>query len=140
MSDNNDSYQRATTEFPRGLVFDKVGDLLQYVGEHLPANLRFEETRYRELRHTEEGRLENLAGTGSFTYSGTISKSNDPRVFDSFTTEPVRYGEDDVARTHGLGFQVIPGYGISEHSKEVVQLWDDTRRVIGKYFDEHQLE
>ena len=126
--------QRATIEFPRSVGLEEAERLLSYVSLHLPANIHYLISQHKDLRN-DSGSISTQLGT--FELGGSIQDTNKPRSFDSFNAKS-RY-EDDEAGLWGLSFSPIPGYSLREHRTELVQLWDDTRAIMGKYFEEKRL-
>jgi hypothetical protein len=140
MTDNSDVIRNDTIEFPRGIAFGETRDLLIYLGIGLPIVYGYVEDTYGECRHRRRGGTRDFEGIESFILRGSITKRGVSGISYKFRTGEVRSGKDNMPRAHEFCFEERQDYNSSEHREGVVQLWDDTRRVIGKYFAEYPSE
>ena len=121
--------EKSTIKFPRAISLSGAEKLLRYIADKLPANVAYTINRHRTLYHKNE--MEISLREGSTGISGNIACRKTPIAFDSFE---FTLSISDSSKLDTMQFNIIPGYELSEHRQEVRKLWDETRKIVFKYF------
>jgi len=123
----NDILENLTIEFPTPLTLEQTEELLDYLGENLPANINTESSYFNQRCH-ESSKTRNR---GTVKINGTIRNLEKTMCFDAFMT---KHDTDDTSRIAAIQFQPIPGYTLDEYDLHTKELWQDVRQQIKRYF------
>ena len=122
---------KSRIDFPKSLDLEQSEELLKYLAKELEANVGYDISYHKSIAYEEEGvKISN----GYFKINGRISLLDSPGKFDTFTMNS-DYSIPEVYKVRKLEFYRIPGYDFNQYREEIIELWDDTREVIGKYFN-----
>ena len=131
---------RSLISFPRYLNSDQVEQLLVYLREHGKGDIRYDIT-YRKILSAQ---IEKATGSRApeivhAEIVGAISR----HFNGSFASEQFRcnfnlYDNTSLEPTAvSLEFERIPDFKFGDYRPEVIQLWDKTKELVGKYFREN---
>lgn len=130
---NLDEVLRKTIiEFPKPLSFGEMKELFEFIIEALPAKIRYKGSFHNTLYLDQErgGVVEDL-GTSSFT--GHIQDVNKDS-FDAFETHP---DQENSSKIFALRSSTVLNDGL-ESDPRTIELWDDVRKVVNRYFKEEK--
>lgn len=122
---------KSRIDFPKSLDLEQSEELLKYLAEGLEANVGYDISYHKSIIHDRKG-VKTI--DGAFKINGHISLLDSPGKFDTFTMDS-DYSIPEVYKVRKLEFYRIPGYDFNQYREELRELWDDTREVIGKYFN-----
>lgn len=122
--------ERSTVKFERALDISGVKSLLRYVAERVPCEVSYAVECFEALVHSSCGNGVITNQHGSFKFSGTF------RILGGTSFAGFNCSSDAYLGAGALNFLAIPGYSLSEHRKEEVEVWDNVRAGIEKYFKE----
>ena len=133
--------ERATISFPRPLQAEQVRELFAYFWTVGAVEVSYEigtgeriGNRFKNYITSE--RAGQKAVPTSVSVNGTVHDTNGP-TFDRFEGEQELIGEESKPYISKIQFQLVHGWKLHEYRTEVLQLWDKTRELVGKYFREN---
>ena len=118
-----DLFERSTIALPNPLDLKEAEGLLSYIAKNLPGRIAYTASYYRHSM--SDGSVQD----GSVKLGGMVIKESTFAV-DSFESI---HDRNDTTKIAAIKFSPIPGYELSEHRPENIQLWDDVREMIEKY-------
>ena len=124
-----EAIERGTIKFPFAISLEKTEQLLQYVAKNLPADIHYKASYHGQFSHEE-------CQDGSVSLSGTINHLEPSSSFDSFESI---LSQQDYTMISGIRFIMIPGYDLDEYRQEAVELWDQVRTEVEKYFNDKSI-
>ncbi|HIH17311.1 MAG TPA: hypothetical protein HA282_00080 [Nanoarchaeota archaeon] len=119
----DDLFERSTIALPRQLGLKEAEDLLSYLAMNLPGRISY------TANYIRNSMPDGSTQDGGVKLGGMIVNDSTFAV-DSF--ESIHDGID-TTKIAAIRFSPIPGYELSEHRPENIQLWDDVRALIEKY-------
>ncbi len=117
--------ERSTIALPKPLNLKQAEDLLSYLAKNLPGRIKYKAHYYRDIEPGDSPLQDESIGM-----IATIASDNP--LLDTGSFESIVCA-DDPTKIAAIRFSPIPGYDLSEHRPEVVQLWDDVRKLIKNY-------
>ncbi|MBS3168621.1 hypothetical protein J4216_05835 [Candidatus Woesearchaeota archaeon] len=139
----NDVDARRTISFPEQLELGSMKSLLEYlsrqgkflVGYDVETSFEIGSIEYPTNEppyfnsEARDERAKNLKGRLTDTEN---------QAQDHFETELgyIDREESDITIFSGMKFNLVPGWGIKDYRKEVVDLWDKTRELVNSYFQQ----
>lgn len=121
--------KRSTIEFLRPQELEAVKFLLSEITKNLPGRINYQITQYKTLLPESHGFSEH---EGTVILAGMIVNTKNPTAFDSFQTV---HSREETSEIKAIRFNLIPGYNeLSDYREEVVKLWDDTRKIVEKFY------
>ncbi len=125
----DDVAQRTLIEFPRNIVLEEAKSFLaSFAANH---NYRLSYTASRResvgsLQGSKEDGSAELKGVG---LEGQVSMASGS----GFEFER---SQSDSLRFEAVRFERVPGWRLSDYSREAIQVWDDMREERDSYFSE----
>lgn len=124
--------EKTTIEFPRPIDREDAESLLHYISDNLKGHVSGKISYFINYQYDAKtsGSLEDR---GTLKVSAMISNYNEPIAFDNFTS---KNWEEDTSKIKGLEFQRVPDWELSDYRPEAQKLWDDTRKIVGNFFEQ----
>lgn len=120
---------KTTIEFERPVDLEETKKLLNYLVEHMPANIRHTVKYSEYLLHCKKGISEDK---GALEVMATLHSFKTHSV-DTFKSIP--YSEDS-SLIASVAFQTMPGEELLDYKPETLEFWDQTKELVNKYFKE----
>lgn len=124
--------KKTTIEFPRPIGREHAEKMLCYISSHLPGDVNGKVEYFINYR-CDSKKKDSLEEKGTLTLFVNVNNSKKIPSFDTFVSSPWK---EDSSLISKIEFQKIPGFELSEYRPEVIELWDDVRKVVNKYFEE----
>lgn len=136
--------ERATINFPKLLNSEEMEDLFRYFRQEAGLEIAYTlRTNKRMGNLSEEPTNDEPAVISSVEISGGITNPRNYAVHDSFESQSFESrretSDDDLPYFSGIRFSIVPGWNISDYRSEILQLWDETRGLVKRYFAEKKL-
>ncbi|MBU1199895.1 MAG: hypothetical protein KKF46_02960 [Nanoarchaeota archaeon] len=122
--------EKATINFPKPLCLKATEELLKYIAESISANINYHAGYFNNLNN-KEGIVTSDMGTINIT--GTITRLSNPIAFDSFEIFPYR---NDTTKADKMQFTMVPAWDLTDYQEQNLELWEDVRTVVDKYFSQ----
>lgn len=124
--------KRSTIRFPEPISLEETEKLIGYVCENLPGRANYHAGYHMSTGKSLTERDQFYSQRGTVDLAGMISR-HDGTAFDGFNCAISREG--DTSKFEALVFQTTPGYDSeSEYGEGTLELWDDVRNFVQKYF------
>lgn len=120
---------KTTIEFKRPIDLKETEDLFKYIARNMPANVNstikyFKSFLYHNEKVSEDkGTLEVVATLHSFK----------THAVDTFKSVPY---DEDTSLISSVAFDTAPGEELYDYKPEAQELWDQTKELVNKYFEE----
>lgn len=121
--------EKSTITFPRSVDLKEAEGLLMYVAMTLPAHVHYNVHYFRSISSLDGESFGVQDGTLKIIAS--VHSLKNPMAFDTFHIDS---STEDPSRLELIGFQMVPGWELSDYRPEIRQLWGDTRRIVQGYF------
>ena len=112
----SDIIKKATIEFPWSLDFGQIADLFEYVENTLPGKVDYR----------------TVPGIKKQQIRGKIFHSFEPSASYGFE---LKYSRKDKSKLSTLQFLLPKDFANAYYRPEVVQLWEDVKKAVEKYFE-----
>ncbi|MEK6934858.1 MAG: hypothetical protein AABW46_03195 [Nanoarchaeota archaeon] len=126
--------KRNVINLPRKLSLSEAEGLVEYIVRELPGEIRYHSSYHKTL-FQKDGRLSIRDGAVDLTVhlKATISSHKRVGAFDTFQ---FLHSQSDSSRLDAIMFQLVPGWDLQEYRQEIIELWDDVRRLTEQYMKE----
>ena len=130
--------EKSRIEFPKAISLKEAEDLLNYLAENLPADIKYHLGQNKSILHGNDEHISQYQGSVNITANIACLKIRQFLIV-SDSCELKSHFQDinqfqDTSKFSEMQFQVIPGYNLAEHRPEIVQLWTEVRTVVTEYF------
>lgn len=131
---------RTHIRFPWDLTLEQARELVKYICTKLPSRANYDFSQHVEVKYAFEDKLRGELPDGEeilkeeeteTRFSGIIRHKIEPKAFDSFGFMP---SKKDNSKLSSILFRIVDDWKITDYSPEVVQLWDDVRKIVDDYF------
>ena len=131
MSELSELIGRTEIGFPRGINFEQVEGLFDFLSEN-SIDVRYNVT----IMGVKTNRGSEFSANERYVsdISGTMTNFSDNGNFGMGSFFCIRNPEFMENNFSGIKFQTIPGYEIEEHNSQEVILWDKVKKLTEKYF------
>lgn len=134
----DDLMKRSVVEFPRPLPHEEVSGFFRQISEDVLPDVT-DSLSYCFQQHYE---ITNCDVDGErhdekAEYLRQVRVSGDFFRMPALVNFRLVHTDDDHPSFDALQFNTIPGYELDEYSPDEVQLWDDVRESIKKYFESY---
>lgn len=120
---------RAKIRFFYNLTLDQAQGLLEYIAIHLPVEINRKSIQFSQLYNTDPGKYREVEVESGIM--ADIFHRFENKAHSSFFVEPSEGKEYLLSH---IMFKTEDNWGLEQYSPEVVQLWDDVRKVVHQYF------
>jgi len=120
--------------FPRKINLEQARSLINYISEKLCAQIDYHYSGLITVGNNSVRQNTSSEQILSLEINGKISLLPRYPIPNSFYFRPSNHG---ISGFSAISFSLSGGDRISDYNPEVVQLWDDTRKVVIDYFEEN---
>jgi hypothetical protein len=132
-----DILERATIKFPNPLGLADTERLLLCISEGVKGKVNYGLRTPKSFVYNEEKGKSEVDVRKNIIGEIIIRGSKNP-IGEAVSILPSEdLADERFIKYSSMRFSIIPGYDVSEYRKETVQLWDDVRSIVEKYFSEH---
>jgi hypothetical protein len=125
--------KKMTIDFPRPVSRVGAEVLLSYIAGKLPGRVNGKIDYFiNYIFDPEEKDVSEDKGTLSIV--ATLVRDKNVMASDAFESKPWK---QDTSYISGITFQRVPDWDLPDYRKEVQELWDDIRKIIGNFFSEY---
>ncbi|MCX6750053.1 MAG: hypothetical protein NTZ83_01200 [Candidatus Pacearchaeota archaeon] len=134
MSEIEDILEKATIKFPKSISFDNAEKLLLSISEGIQGEVHYSLDWPKSFVYNEEEKRSKNGDPRGRTLGSITIKDN--KTHASEIAKVIPY-DGESSQFSSMVFNIDSRLNLSEYRKETIQLWDDVRGIVERYFSEH---
>lgn len=123
---------RATINFPKPISFANTEKLLLSISEGIRGEVHYSLDTPKSFIYNQEEKKSRITLKDRMIKQIYIKDINNH----SFESAKMIMSDEKSSEFSSMRFEIIPGYNLPDYRKETLQLWDDVREIVERYFSE----
>jgi hypothetical protein len=125
---------KSDIKFPRPISFANAEKLLLSISEEIRGKVHYSLNIPKSFVYDEEEKRIRIS-LKDRTLGHICIEDNKTHAFEFARMMPY---EGDPSQFSSMKFDIVPRWKFSDYKKETLQLWDNVRKIVEKYFQDSQ--